>query len=144
MRDLLAAIVLLAASPAMAEALYNTPVYDPASKSYWSLVDVHDRRVGYHAGYEWRDAAADAARSEYKGVHGRLAIVASAETHEFLLRTFRPTTDAWIGLRYMCETRLLIDSAGHSHAKTAFAPWDANWKQDIYICVVNPYTHKYE
>src|SRR5215469_10250438 len=67
--------------------LLNTPVYDPASKSYFEMVDgAHGLVTGYNAyeGPTWEQAEALAKQREYGGVHGRLAIVPDAETHEFL------------------------------------------------------------
>src|SRR6185437_8993659 len=95
-------------------------------------------------GYEWQDAYADARRSSYKDVAGRLAIVTSIATHEFLLRTFRPNTSAWIGLRYLCKERKLVDSVGRDQSHAPFAAWARNWKPDTLACVVNPYIHDYD
>lgn len=145
MRSLLATIALLVlSSPALAEPLYNTVVFDPESRSYFALIDVHDRdEAAYHVGYDWMQAYEDAKRSAYKGIRGRLAIVTSLHVHEFLELTFRPNTYAWIGLRYMCKSRRLVDSAGQNENKAPFRAWARFWRQDDAICTMNPHDSRW-
>jgi hypothetical protein len=127
-----------------AAAQATNPVYDPTSKSYYAIIDVHARQMKFHTGYVWREALEDAPRNVYHGVHGRLAIISSRETHEFLMRAFYGFDDyLWIGFRYGCEAKRLIDSTGRIVPKAAFSVWDSPWNQDpVAVCIVNPYTHK--
>jgi len=78
----------------------SPPVYNPATKSYFQLVENQ-----YHS-YVWDKAQAEARTKIYKGVAGRLAVVDSPETHEFLVDHFDlrdPRKAIWIGLRYWCK-----------------------------------------
>jgi hypothetical protein len=110
--------------------LYDTPIYDPVSKSYFALAWAHKT---VYRGTDWLTANAEARSREYKGIHGRLAVVDSLEIHEFLERTFHPNVDVWIGLRYWCQKKTLEWSNGRT-AKRSFQAWDVNWQQDIYAC----------
>lgn len=117
--------------------LLDTPVYDPISKSYFEMVDgSHGMVKGplAHEGPNWTDAYRLAQGRVFKGVHGRLAVVKSLETHEFLMRTFRPETYVWIGLRYWCTQRKLQWSDGTIAAAGSFQAWDKVWRQDVYAC----------
>lgn len=121
---------------ASAAALVNKPVYDRGSKSYFELVDASDMIKGYGAneGPTWSQANDLAREREYKGVHGRLAVVQSVETHFFLERTFEPDSESWIGLRLWCTRRTLQWSDGQDLKPGSFAAWDKNWNQDVYTC----------
>lgn len=139
----LAALACLIA-PARSAEPFDTPVYDPGAKSYFALIDGRQHKARYHTGFEWVEADQDARTREYKGVRGRLALVATADIHSFLLRTFEPTAPAWIGLRYDCATRTIKDAGDH-RVNTGFAAWDAQWNQDpTIVCIINPYTHQLE
>lgn len=144
MRGLLAGLFVLLAWPAMADPLLDKPVYSAATKSYFALVDGRQHRTRFHTGFVWDEALADATTREYGGVRGRMAQVLSVEAHEFLLRTFHSNAPTWIGYRYDCATRRLIDSGGRVVAMGAFAAWDQNWKQDVFVCTVNKYTHTFD
>ena len=140
------ALSAVALRPATAKELLNTPVYDPASKSYFELVDgSHGMVQGTgvdHEGPNWREALAFAKTRAYKGVAGRLALVKTLATHEFVMRTFQPETPIWIGVRYWCATQQLQDSTGATLDRTSFAPWAPNWKADVYACEVDKTTHR--
>jgi hypothetical protein len=114
---------------AQAAPLWNTPVYDPGSKSYFELVPVTTKQYATRDNPElnWRTAYQLAKQMEYNGVHGRLAVVSDLEVHEFLLRTFRPEHETWIGLRYLCGAHLLQDVTGRTLPRGSFQAWDAQW-----------------
>src|SRR5215469_7602830 len=103
-----AAVWTLMASPLWAADVSDTFVYDPASKSYFELIDGRKSdhyqpgydSIGYGEGPTWQEAYNFARSRAYKGVNGRLAIVRGIATHDFLERTFHPDSFAWIGLRY--------------------------------------------
>lgn len=124
-------ICLLFGAPLLAAdlPLPRTPFYNPASKSYFQLFDDN-----VYPG-NWDAARARAMRKAYKGVRGRLAVVDSRETHEFLLRTFQLTrreVSVWIGLRYWCSARLLQWEDGRPFAPSepeAFRLWHADWSR---------------
>jgi hypothetical protein len=112
--------------------LYDTPIYDPDSKSYFALIWARTENV-YRA-YTWDMANKQAVTRQYKGVHGHLAVVDSVEVHEFLQHTFHTPCETWIGLRYWCGPRSLQWVDSHYWKPGSFAAWDANWKQDVYAC----------
>jgi lectin-like protein len=117
--------------------LLDTPVQDPASKSYFEMVDgSHGMVKGpvAHEGPNWGEAYRLSQMRVYKGVRGRLAIVKSLETHQFLSLTFRPKSHVWIGLRYWCNSRKLQWSDGEMMTPGSFRAWAKEWKQDIYAC----------
>jgi len=114
--------------------LINTPVYDPVSKRYFALMHV-DSKIEWDSQYDKVDQ--HARTLSYKGVRGRLAIVDSAEVHEFLLRTFKPNhyQPIWIGLKYLCKAKQLEWSDGRLWKPGSFQDWDsAGWNQDVFTC----------
>ena len=60
----------------------DPPVYNPASKSYFQLL----KTTGKHG--NWPASLEQAYRKTYKGVRGRLAVIDTPETHEFIMRNF--------------------------------------------------------
>ena len=114
---------------AVAAPLPTTPVYNPASKSYFQLFTDNE-----HPG-NWDAARARAGQKVYKGVRGRLAVVDSPETHEFLLRAFdldQRQLSVWIGLRYWCSLRLLQWEEGRPFSPSdpdQFRLWHAEWSR---------------
>lgn len=114
-----------------AEPLYDKPVYDPASKSYFELVLIRTTQYSYggHPEVRWEQADGLARARVYNGVHGRLAVIRNLETHEFLELTFQPVFNAWIGLRYWCSNRTLQFTDGTLWTRSMFGVWDAKWDQ---------------
>ncbi len=107
--------------PQAAKAQNNLPVYNPKTKSYFELrLD----SVLY-----WQEANAKAMSLSYKGVRGRLAVVANQETHNFLHRSFKLEAETWIGLQYWCSFRKLLWVTGKLHDRSAFSPWAADWNR---------------
>lgn len=97
-------ILFYSGSLLAAEPLPLTPIYNPHSKSYFQLFD--DNNNPGH----WEAARSRASAKAYNGVRGRLAVIDSPETHEFVLRAFdldQRGVAVWIGLRYWCNARLL-------------------------------------
>ena len=113
--------------------LIGVPVYDPDAKRYFALMHTEP---GPPYVTMWPAVSQQAQRQTYKGVHGRLAIVDSAEIHSFLLRTFRPNhyQFVWIGLRYLCRAKKLEWSDGRMLQPGSFQAWDKEWNQDVYTC----------
>jgi hypothetical protein len=113
--------------------LVGVPVYDPGSKRYFALERPQLEPQQFTM---WPAVEKQAEDQSYKGVRGRLAIVDSAEVHEFLLRTFRPNQYQfiWIGMRYMCDQRKLVTVDGRTVPQGGFLPWDKNWHPDPYAC----------
>jgi len=103
--------------------IVNTPVYNRGTKSYFELV------VGAKCHCTWGEAYTYAQRLEYKGVRGRLAPVENAEVHEFLMRTFKPQYQTWIGIRYLCKGRAVQYSTGKLMSRGDFSAWEAQWNQ---------------
>ena len=121
--------------------VFDKPIYDPASKSYFELVAVTAlqagaAKVGMVPEAPWDKAAAFAAGRVFKGTKGRLAVVKSQETHEFLMQNLRPAYPAFIGLRYYCKERRLEWITGESHAANGFKAWHQQWDQgDGKLCL---------
>lgn len=107
--------------------LPRSPIYNPASKTYFQLFDDNE-----HPG-NWEAARSRANMKAYKGVRGRLAVVDSPETHAFLLRAFdldQRHLSVWIGLRYWCSARLLQWEDGRPFSPADpehFRLWHAQW-----------------
>lgn len=120
---------LLVSGPLLAAdlPLPRTPIYNPHSKSYFQLFDDNT-----HPG-TWEAARARAIRKTHHEVPGRLAVVDSRETHDFLLRAFdldRRSPSVWIGLRYWCTARLLQWEHGLPFSPSDAEPfrlWHAQW-----------------
>lgn len=124
-------ICMLLGSPLLAAdlPLPRIPLYDPHSRSYFQLFDDN-----LHPG-NWEAARKRAEQKFYKGVQGRLAVVDSAETHDFLMQAFRldrRDVSVWIGLRYWCSARLLQWEDGLPFAPSEperFRLWHADWSR---------------
>ncbi len=110
--------------------LLDTPVYNEQTKSYFSLKRFH---VTY-GGKNWSAANKAARRSYYKGVSGRLAVVKSREVEDFLIKTFRPPSPSWIGLRFFCKFRKLVWLTGETHPLIAYSNWHAKWYRTRVNC----------
>lgn len=127
-----AAIAIWQPSSSHAEPLLDTPVYNPETKSYfelvkigagWSIRGATIKEIG------WRNAQKFAYTQTFKGVRGRLALVKSAATNDFL-RQFQTIQPTWIGLRYWCAHRKLQLATGEFYPRTAYANWDQVWAHD--------------
>lgn len=145
MSALIGLIISLISFSASAEPLYDTPIYDPASKSYFALIDGRKHEAHMHFGFTWDEARDDARTRIYKGVKGRMAVPSSVEIHQFLEDNFRldQYLTTWIGLEYVCKTKQLLDSDGHTLQST-FRAWDKDWHKDPYLCRINPNFNDYE
>lgn len=101
----------------------GVPIFDPNTQSYFELRDDNSRQY-------WREARRLAAVSLYKGRRGRLAVVNSKETNDFLRSNFTLTGPAWIGLRYWCKTRKLRWVTGERHLRTGYNNWYRPWNRN--------------
>jgi hypothetical protein len=136
MRRIIIALLLLflGAAPTGAAETTSAPVYNPATKSYFQLV--HNRSVSYL----WDRAQREAGTKYFKGVAGRLAVIDSAETHQFLLENFDiqdPRKDIWIGLRYWCPVRMLQWEGQRLYSPTErdhFRAWHTPWHRLSHFC----------
>jgi hypothetical protein len=121
-------------APINAEPLYNLPVYNPGSKSYFELyspdaTDPKKRPVPLSGGIDWIRAAKMAQKKSMKGVRGRLATVNTSQIHEFLPKTFDSAGPVWIGLRYWCRYRKLQWITGSIHPRGGFQKWGRIWNE---------------
>ena len=123
-------VLVLASTLAHAEPTYNKPFYNPETKSYFELYspeadDPNRKRSVRTSGHiAFPDAMAMASKRSYKGARGRLAIVKSLTTHEFLAKHLSPAGSAWIGLRYYCRFNKLMWVNGEIFENGKdFAPW---------------------
>ena len=105
------------------------PIYNPATKSYFQLFD--DNLLPGN----WEAARKRAATKSYNGVRGRLAVVDSMETHNFILRNFGLNwreASVWIGLRYWCSVRMLQWEGGLPYSPSEsshFKMWHSHWSR---------------
>jgi hypothetical protein len=114
----------------VAEPLYNKPVYDPVTESYFELVRVevgNSVRGEGIAAVQWRAARRLATQRLHRGVKGRLAVVRSQHVADFLRYTFRPNQPAWIGLRYWCHLGKLQWVTGEFHERGDYSNWRRVW-----------------
>ena len=126
---LVLASVLFISTPGICRAqgaVYGAPIYDPEAKRYFELIGAYNQ--------EWKEVKVDAQTHTYKGVQGRLAIVDNAEVHSFLLQKFRPDKKTWIGMEYICQERVLLDSTGKRMDGMTFQAWARSWKGDPWAC----------
>lgn len=120
---------LVASAAVQAAPAYNTPFYNPETKSYFELYspdanDPSNTKVKTFGKIQHKHAIKMAAQRFYKGVRGRLAVVKSQETHEFLAKHLRPEGSAWIGLRYYCSFKKLMWVTGEIFTPGKdFAKW---------------------
>ncbi len=106
--------------------LFDVPVYDPYSKSYFELRNTPaggGTRVA-----NWPTADRIARSKSYKGVRGRLAIIRSREANDFILKTFKPPNETYIGLRMACsEGFKLIWVDGKILSPKDYQNWGRMW-----------------
>ena len=101
--------------------LFNTPIYDPATRSYFELIETR-------GGASYGRALRAARKRTYKGVRGRLAVIRSQTTQQLINRVFRPDGEAWIGLRLFCSRRVLLWSDGQRLDKREdYVNWGPQW-----------------
>ena len=102
-------------------ALVNKPIYDPASKSYFELLEIK-------GGVPYGRAVRIARSKIFNGIRGRLATIRSKETQHRLDSTLRPDGEAWIGLWMFCSGRVLLWSDGKNFRKGKdFVNWGPVW-----------------
>jgi hypothetical protein len=142
-------VLLFGAATAHAQAVYEKPVYNPDTKSYFELVRVtqaqqEHHKVGMVPETSWDKAAAFAASRVYKDTKGRLAIVKDQATHEFVMTNLRPNSYAFIGLRYFCKERQLRWVNNQVHPANGFKAWAPNWDQgDLKYCLESNPAHQW-
>ncbi len=128
-RGIVAIILLgsfLANFPAMAASKPGAPpLYNSASKSYFQLFELplaHQNR--------WLFVRRAANSKYFKGVRGRLAVVDSVETHQFIVQNFDLSEEIWIGLRYWCNYRMLKWNGEAPYSPSdpgRFSAWHSQW-----------------
>jgi len=134
LRNLLIIFIVFSSTQAVEAGPYNKPIYNPDTKSYFELYNPQVKRPGAaKAVYDWRNnkdwphAQTAAASKFFKGVRGRLAVVKTLKTHEFLRKHFVVGEPTWIGLRYWCSLNKLQWVTGEIHPLTAFNAWARKW-----------------
>ncbi len=106
--------------------LFDVPVYDPYSKSYFELGNNPAGGGSRVAG--WPTADRIARSKSYKGVRGRLAIIRSREANDFILKTFKPPNETYFGLRMACsEGFKLIWVDGKILSRKDYQNWGRMW-----------------
>lgn len=78
---------------------------------------------------DYRQAMQYAAGRAFKGAKGRLAIIKSQATHEFILQNLSPPTYTWIGLRFFCRQRELRWSNNETVKRGDWSAWHEKWDQ---------------
>ena len=104
------------------------PIYNPKTKSYFEL------RTDLPKPPQWRTAEPYARTKFFKGVRGRLAVVADLDTHSFLQANFPLSEEAWIGLRFFCGFRKLVWPDGTEQPRNAFSMWHKPWHRSNITC----------
>lgn len=110
----------------------DPPIYNPASKSYFQMQQLTGRD------HRWREALEQARAQVFKGAQGRLAVVDSQETHEFIMRNFDVSKEIWIGLRYWCDFRMLewVGLRPYSPSDPGhFQAWHPQWSRHDQGCI---------
>lgn len=105
--------------------LYDVKVYNPDTKSYFELKE----RAG---GFPFQVANAFAKSQIFRGVRGRLAVIDSMKTQNFINRVIRPPAkkwgETWIGLRLTCRPRKLVWVTGKViNKEKEFTNWGRRW-----------------
>ena len=114
--------VFLALSLISTKESQGKPVYNPQTKSYFEL-----RNDLFGNNHGWTNAKQAAEKLQFKGVRGRLAVVDSLQTHQFLVKNFNLEAETWIGLRFWCKYKKLQWVNGKIHPRDAFNHWDPRW-----------------
>lgn len=112
----------------------DAPIYSPATKSYFQMV----QSTGRHG--NWPEALDQVRGLTYNGVRGRLAVINSPEAHEFIMRNFDVSHPTWIGLRYWCEFRMLEWVGLRPFSPTdpdQFQAWHPQWARNHAFCPPN-------
>jgi len=112
----------------------DPPIYNPASKSYFQMLGT----TGRHG--NWPESLEQARTQMFKGVPGRLAVIDTRETHDFVMRNFDVSNPMWIGLRYWCEFRML-EWVGHRPFSPSdldrYQAWHPQWSRADQTCAPN-------
>ena len=99
-------------------------VYDPSSGSYFEFI----RYELHSSSSTWGRVRATVNKRTYKGIRGRLAVIKTRATHEFLRKNLGITMDAWIGLRYHCASGKLVWVTGEILRRGVdFEIWHSRW-----------------
>jgi hypothetical protein len=113
-------------SPANDKDRFNKPIYNPETKSYFEYF-ITAQALGRSADYWWGEAKQLAQTRSFHGVRGRLAIVKTKETNDFIVKHFRPENGTWIGLQYLCHINELRWADGEFWPRTGYQNWYQPW-----------------
>lgn len=121
---------LVLAVSTMAPFAHAGVVFDPASGSYFELVEIpQGGRV------VWLHARQAAEQRFHKGIRGRLAVIKNQETHKFIRDNLNIHGRVWIGLRYFCSSRKVVWITGETLATDSdFQPWHRRWARTHIRC----------
>lgn len=112
----------LSAAPALANSLFDTPVYNEETQSYLEMIDWRPAHGGY--GLTWKKAIEFAKNRSLGGAQGRLAVIKSPQVDMFIRLNLRPPGETWFGLFYNCETRQLEWVTGEPLKPTDYGNFD--------------------
>ena len=112
-------------------------VYDPSSGSYFEVI------LNESGFKRWKFARPFINRRIYKGIRGRLAVIKTRATHEFLRKNLGIPSDAWIGLRYHCASGKLVWVTGEILRRGVdFEIWHSKlYYEGRSLCWVGKITH---
>jgi hypothetical protein len=119
--SLLLAFMAFCTGPALARPVFEKPIYNPESKSYFELIE--NRQLELEGPF-WHQARDFAAQKYFKGVQGRLAIIATAQTEMFIKTELRPSESVWFGLYFDCQAKNLKWVTGEELKPGAYSNWD--------------------
>jgi hypothetical protein len=121
-------------NPANAAKLVGSPVYHAPSGSYFALA----YELAGRDGLNWNEAKQRAERMTYKGRSGRLAVVDDVSKHKLVTNNFKHSREAWLGLRYWCQARMLAWVDLTPHVKGGFQVWMPKWHRTHIRCGASP------
>jgi hypothetical protein len=109
------------------EEKFNHPMYNPETKSYFEYYSPANGLYDNEKLVNWEEAKALAQTRAYKGARGRLAIVKTKETNDFIIKNLQPQDGTWIGLEYICDLKTLRWVTGEFWPLTGYQNWNRPW-----------------
>jgi len=121
----LVAMSVFGADSAWSRSIFEKPMYNEETKSYFELVSIAYYNNG--VGVTWGKARHLAELRSFGGVQGRLAVIPSAQVDMFIRINFRPDENTWFGLYYDCSLKNLVWVTGEAFPRNGYANWREPW-----------------
>jgi len=107
--------------------VYNKPFYNPETKSYFENYSATNGKYDIEHRYNWEAAQRVAETRTYHGVRGRLAVIKTKETNDFIVKNLKPEDGTWFGLQYFCDLHALRWVTGEFWPLKAYQNWFRPW-----------------